>query len=312
MQTMSYSLAGESLAQFDNAATAIVARGEVDAWRSDGFSLNWNEVSGNARRYHYLAIDGGQWVAGDVLTAVNTANFAETGVGFQPVGALFVSHDRAESTANTPNADDQWSMGAATSASTQRAHCITDEDAALDSDVGTSVQHAAVYCNLNLNSVTEGVMSLVSFDADGFTLVMDDADSNPLFVWYLAIAGTVKYDVILVIWDKTTDSVRATIGSCLGVTTTGADVQCLVSSVASQTIASNEVVRIRILHSTGVGTVSIEYDDGDATGDSRITLPIPELPEIAIPILGTLLVVAAGRRWFPRRRGVSRAPRTPD
>jgi len=188
MQTMSYSLAGESIAVFNANSNSMVGRAEVDAWLSNGFSLDWKEIS-STYRYHYLAIDGGQWAVGDVLTQTNTANFAETGVGFRPVGALFVSHNKAQSVADTPQDHEEWSMGATTGASDQRAQCLIDEDAVADADVGTSVQHDDLYCNLDLNTAIEGLMSLVSFDSDGFTLAMDDADPSQAFVWYLAIAG---------------------------------------------------------------------------------------------------------------------------
>jgi hypothetical protein len=122
----------------------------------------------------------------------------------------------------------------------------------------------------------------------------------------MAFGAYIAYDVYLQIWDKTTNSVRATIGSCLGATAGGDDRQCLVTGVAQQTIASNEVVRIRMVHSGSTGKVSIAYDDSDATGDSRITIPVPEFQDVALPVLATVLVPVAWR-WSRRRRRAQKA-----
>ncbi len=124
-------------------------------------------------------------------------------------------------------------------------------------------------------------------------------------------ANSVEYDVFLAVWDKPSNSVKAAIGSCLNVVTTGADVQCLVSSVGAQVLDANDVVRIRVAHSAAAGTVTIDYDDADLTGDSRITIPtgIPEFEEVALPIIAAVLVPIvwrwSGRRRSKRDRGVA-------
>jgi len=114
---------------------------------------------------------------------------------------------------------------------------------------------------------------------------------------------SVEYDVYLDVWDKPTNTVKTAIGSCLNVVTTGNDVQCLVSGVAQQVLDSDDVVRIRVTHSSPAGTVTIEYDDADSTGDSRVTIPtsIPEFGDVALPVLATVLMPIVWR-WSHRRR----------
>jgi len=307
MRTASYSRAGESIALFNAPITLTNGRAEVDAWLANGFSLNWNERAGS-RRIHYLALKGGNYLVGDLLTQTSLTTIAETGFGFSPKGALFVSHNKAQSSADAVQAHDESSVGAFSSTTDRGGHCLIDEDAVPTSDVGTAVEHDELYCNLSTATAIEGLMDIQSVDSDGFTLVMDDADPAQSFVGYLAFGADITYDVYLQIWNKDTDAVSATIGSCLDVSAEGDDVQCLASGVASQTIASNEVVRIRIVHSGSVGTVSIDYDDADSTGDSRTTLPIPELPVLIIPLTTTLLVVIVAMRSASRRR--ERHPRS--
>lgn len=106
----------------------------------------------------------------------------------------------------------------------------------------------------------------------------------------------VEYDVRIEIWNKATDTVSSTIGTCLNIITRGDDVQCLVSGVGAQTLGATEVVRVYVAHSSSAGTVIISYDDADSSGDSRITVPIPEFVEIIIPIVSVLLILAVWRR----------------
>ena len=108
----------------------------------------------------------------------------------------------------------------------------------------------------------------------------------------------VEYDVRLEIWDKPTDAVKSTVGTCLNVVTRGDDVQCLISGVASIVLDSDDVVRIKITHSSAAGSVLVDYDDSDSTGNSRATIPLPELEQVlfvAFP-LGTLVLIAVWRR----------------
>ena len=122
--------------------------------------------------------------------------------------------------------------------------------------------------------------------------------------WGLAFANSpsIQYDIRIEIWNKTTDSVVDTIGTCLDATTYGDDVQCLISGVAQKTLASDQVVRIRLVHSSSFSTVTIDYDDADTTGDSRITIPVPEFSDVVVPIGLLAILVVCGRRGRGRRR----------
>ncbi|HKZ63231.1 MAG TPA: ATPase domain-containing protein [Thermoplasmata archaeon] len=113
-----------------------------------------------------------------------------------------------------------------------------------------------------------------------------------------------EYDVHLEIWNLDT-KVADPIGSCLNVMTRGEDVQCPVPTVPQKTLTANQVVRIRVAHSSAGGKVSIDYDNsGTATGNSRATIPqvgIPEFQDVALPVLATILVPIVWRRAHRRR-----------
>lgn len=109
----------------------------------------------------------------------------------------------------------------------------------------------------------------------------------------------VEYDVRIEIWNMNTDTVASTVGTCLNVVTRGDDVQCLISGVGVIAISGTQVVRIKIAHSSAAGTVSIDYDDADGTGNSRATIPIPEFALVGGLGMVSLVMAVA---WIRRRR----------
>jgi len=276
MVTRSYHRAGESVAMFDAGETVTDARASVTAWLSNGFTLNWVERASN-RRVFYLALKGGSYAVGDVLTRTTSGTVVETGVGFSPVASLFLSHNKAQSTADTPQANDELSIGAFGSTANRGAQCVNDWNGVGTSVVGTGVEHDELYCNMDGAGNPEGLMGIQSIDSDGFTLSMDLPDPAAEFVSYLAFGPRITYDVQLQIWNKDLDTVAQTIGSCTGVATFADDVQCLVTGVPQKILTANQVVRVRIAHASSTGTIGIGFDDADSTGDSRVLLPRPQL-----------------------------------
>jgi hypothetical protein len=119
-----------------------------------------------------------------------------------------------------------------------------------------------------------------------------------MFAW----TKVVEYDVHFEIWNMTSNTVRETIGSCLDRSTYGDDVQCLIPGVMAKTIAADEVVRIRMAHSSPGGTFLIQFDDLVPAPNSRATLPIPEFPIVLAPILA-LFIPLVIRRMHRRKRG---------
>ena len=184
-QAVSYCRSGECIARLDTTAVALDDRAEFSSFDANGFTINWLARS-TAGRVFYVALKGVDVVVGSLLTQTDTSTpIAESGFGFAPAAAFFVSAARAESTADTPSNHDQVSIGAAVSASSRSAIATRDQDAALDMIVSSASEFDAVYANIDASAVT-GLMDISSFDADGFTGIMDDADPAQAFVWYVA------------------------------------------------------------------------------------------------------------------------------
>jgi hypothetical protein len=186
MDTASYCLSSECIAFISNAAgAAVVGRASFNALITDGIRITWAE-SNSAAPIVALGLKGGNYLIGNLLTRTDGNDIAETGFGFKPSSALFLSHGQAESTADTAQANNRWSMGAFSSLTDRGAQAILDEDNIADSEVTTAIEFDAVYANISTASAIQGLMDVKSIDADGFTMVMDDADPSQAFVWYLA------------------------------------------------------------------------------------------------------------------------------
>lgn len=187
--TLTYCRSGEVVAAYNAAVTALSIRGSMTSWLSTGFRLNLTAAGGGGILC-YLALKGGKYYVENLLTSLSlNATIAESGFGFTPLGALFVSGCLAEASAGTPVAHDQFSLGAATSASNREAMAVMDQNAAGTAVVSTAVYVDEVYINLSTTGTIEGLADISSFDATGFTLIEDDADTVAAFVFYAAFGS---------------------------------------------------------------------------------------------------------------------------
>ena len=198
-QTLSYCTDAECAAIFANAITITDQRAQFTSMLSNGFRINWIDNAGAvASAIQYIALKGGSYKVGSLLTQTDTTtDIVASGFGFQPAAGMFLSHGKAESTADTPQDDDEWSMGAFSSTSARAAFATADDDAAGTAIVSSAVEHDEVYINLNANTgAVEGLMDIKSVDSGGFTCIMDDADPAQAFVWYIAFgpsSGPTEY-----------------------------------------------------------------------------------------------------------------------
>jgi hypothetical protein len=186
MSTGNYCNDIECLGFLNNAATSVAYRADFVSFLSNGFRLNILEGT-TARRTHYLALKGGNYRVGSLTTQTDTTTpIVQSSFGFAPSAALFLSHGNTESTQDTAQANDRLSIGAASSTTNRGAQGTLDENGVANAEVTTAVEHDAVYVNINTSSAIDGLMDMQSFDSDGFTTIMDDADASGKFVWYVA------------------------------------------------------------------------------------------------------------------------------
>jgi hypothetical protein len=184
--TWAYCLTAESFVDIFRTSGTPNVRGILDSFDSDGFTVNWLEVTAATKDFIYLALKGGNYLVGELTTRTDTTQFSQSGFGFEPAAVLFCSHCKVESPSNASDAEDAWSVGAATSASERACMGAKDENGLDTTEVTTALRTDAAYVNIASDSTVDGLMDLVSMDSGGFTTVMDDADPSARFVWYVA------------------------------------------------------------------------------------------------------------------------------
>jgi hypothetical protein len=186
MQTASYCLAGECIGTLNASLNAVANRAEFSAFGVNGFTVNWLERNDTARIF-YLALKGASIFVGNFLTQTDTVTtIVESGFGFKPAALMVVSHGKAQSTADTFQDHDLLSVGFAASVSNRGSGAVHDEDNVADSEVTTADTTTAVYQNIDTTNAVVALGDIQSFDIDGFTGIMPDADPSQAFVWYVA------------------------------------------------------------------------------------------------------------------------------
>lgn len=187
MVSTSYCRAGDAAARLTVGANPINMRGRISAWTATGFTFTWDEVDGAANIMFGLALKGGNYLVGDLLTQTNTTtDIVETGFGFAPTGALLLSASRAQSASDTSTSHNAGSIGAWNSTTSRSAQAWWDQDAVADSESATLIEHDEVYGNIDSADAMEGLMDIKSVESNGFTNIMDDADPAQSYVAYLA------------------------------------------------------------------------------------------------------------------------------
>jgi hypothetical protein len=169
------------------AATTSIQRRATTAITSTGFDVTWDATPATAYQTFYVCIKGGKWRADSLLTRTDGADISKTGFGFQPVGALFVSHGTAENTVSGVTTHSAMTIGAASSVSSRGAMAGTDQHAVTTTACTEAIEYDEVYIRIDpTTSAVVGLMDLKSFDADGLTCVMDDTDPDAAWCGFLA------------------------------------------------------------------------------------------------------------------------------
>jgi hypothetical protein len=173
------------------ANTGTVNRGTFVSMDSDGFTINWNEGTATCAML-YLAIKGGGWKVGNDLTQTALTTTVTSGYGFTPRGVMVASHcaTSQNATPGTPNAQMMISMGAANSPTSRGCQSTEEPDGLGTSDVWNGIMFDGVYQNLTGGAGMVGEMDVQSFDGDGVTFVMDDADPTQRVFWYIGMGDT--------------------------------------------------------------------------------------------------------------------------
>ncbi len=170
-------------------------RFEFDSMDADGFTVNHTEADDD--RVNFLAMQGGDYAIGQLLTRTDGADIVVSGLGFKPAAVLFVSHNGAEDAVNVSQTDGVMSVGVAISPTEREVQGYWSVDGLGTSRVATAIEFDAVYFRAvkAASPTIDGLMDLKSMDADGFTCVMDNPDPSAAFVLFFAFGPAEAEDV---------------------------------------------------------------------------------------------------------------------
>lgn len=170
-----------------NGAPTADAEANLVSFDADGFTLNWTDAPASAYRVYYLALGGSTITNAKVAQVVGptaTGNFAITGVGFQP-DAVICWSGRITGAAPASSVHFNATVGTASSATEMACSGINETDAATTTDASCSQSGSKILFS-GIHQAT-----LVSFDADGFTLNFSTVAIGSVRLYYVAIKGGV-------------------------------------------------------------------------------------------------------------------------
>jgi hypothetical protein len=158
-------------------AEAIQAKASVNSFDADGFTLNWTARSGTGVNHHYFAVKGGLWAVNTLTTQTDTSTTTSvTGLATPPVAALFLSLNGAQDAFHLTATK---TVGAAVSASDRGCSYMLSQDSGTNSATMCGQRTDAVYMAAVHNNPTatlRALMDVQSFNSDGLTCIMDDAE----------------------------------------------------------------------------------------------------------------------------------------
>ncbi len=158
---------------------SIVRQANLNAWITNGFRLEWNDISSIDARLYWLVIKGARWKVLSGLTATSLAAIPLTGALCTPVAGLVASvHAAGEHSGSSSSFEsgDHCSIGAFSGLTARGAVAQHVAHGVATSVTSTRVEHDAVMAQIDSAGAVTGLMDLQSLDADGVTFVMDDAD----------------------------------------------------------------------------------------------------------------------------------------
>lgn len=131
---------------------------------------------------------------GTLNTGTGTSNVSVTGLSFQPKVVIFLG-TISTGTGNASSCN--IGMGWATSSTQRGCTFFHSRDNQATSSVGCQVRTDACFgLRAEDNSVNDGLLDFVSFNADGFTVVPDDAFIGNYVVGWMALGGSSLTNVI--------------------------------------------------------------------------------------------------------------------
>ncbi len=188
--TQCYNRFDKFLAHIDtNFAGGLTGQANISAIANNVVTLNWTTTSGGGTREHIvLAIKGGSWRVGNFDTVAAGNNIVVSGIGFRPLGVLFVSTTHGGDADGVTTVPCERVMGAVDSAGNQRSLTIESSNGLATTRVSTAIQFDSVYASTNgaAGPAIDARITYTSTQNRGFTLAQPTSDGTGRDVYYIA------------------------------------------------------------------------------------------------------------------------------
>jgi uncharacterized spore protein YtfJ len=184
MDTARYLITTECHGQFDTGGAGIGARLRFVSLDATGFT--YNRLESATVTGFYGALGGAISAYVGTFTAASGGG-SVTGVGFTPKAILFLTHGTTQSTADTPQQDMMYSIGACVAGVTQRCSHLHDVDNQANTVVGRGHRDDSVIMTSDATPALDSRITISSLDSDGFTYTMPTSTLNGYLVGYLAL-----------------------------------------------------------------------------------------------------------------------------
>lgn len=171
-------------------ADTVLLSADIDAFGSDGFTLDWTTVQASARYVWVICLAGAAVKVGEISQATGTGDQATSGVGFSPNALLLMSANDATDQVVAANA--RLSFGGGVSSSSRSSVWLGDTNGAAITIGSRDLDRTKIIKMLTeagATPTTDAAADLSSFGADGFTLNWTAADATARKILYMAIGG---------------------------------------------------------------------------------------------------------------------------
>lgn len=154
---------------------------------SDGFTINWSVLPGSTDDIIYIAFKGGNYAIGTIDSGTSLGSFSKTGLGFQGAAGFFLSI--GNNSIGSINTGMELSIGIANASTDDAVIGGVSEHGSASTNTDIFIDSSLVYKNYDLSQTLEGSAGFISWDSDGFTLAMNDADPSANKILYFVIGG---------------------------------------------------------------------------------------------------------------------------
>lgn len=156
--------------------TAVNARATLSAFGTNIFTLNWLARTTTNRRSIYMAIKGGQWIAGSTTIAGNTLN-STTSINFpfKINGVSLIGAMKTISTVATASIEDRIGFGSGLSTTSRNSAAILDRDAAANTEINLSIYYDKVLVYPSIAGALQTAYDINTFSVNNLILTTSTA-----------------------------------------------------------------------------------------------------------------------------------------